>query len=254
MTHACFLLVCLGGNIYADFFAQGNAAYASGAMEDAVGSYGRLVDSGVENASLFYNLGNAYYHLGDLGRAVLNYERATGLEPDFDLAQRALALVVEETEHGLARPPGFTLVGHGDSWIPGVPQRVLRWGAAGLWCLLWGILAATQWRCRRVRPGLAAAAGMGLLLCMAGMAARRPHPRAAVVLDAAAPARYGPDTLDAVRTTLAPGDRVLVDRFEPGWLRVETEDGMRGWVEEHSLGFVGPPFALVITERDTVSP
>jgi tetratricopeptide (TPR) repeat protein len=44
--------------------------------------YERLLDEGgIRNAKLFYNLGNAYYRSGDLGRAILNYRRAQTLAP-----------------------------------------------------------------------------------------------------------------------------------------------------------------------------
>ena len=42
---------------------------------------------------MFYNLGNAQYRAGDLGRAILNYERALALEPQHPEAEANLRLV-----------------------------------------------------------------------------------------------------------------------------------------------------------------
>jgi len=45
--------------------------------ERALLHYERLVrDDGVRNGRLYYNIGNTYFLLGDIGRAILNYERA----------------------------------------------------------------------------------------------------------------------------------------------------------------------------------
>jgi tetratricopeptide (TPR) repeat protein len=48
--------------------------------------------SGQTTAALFYNLGNASFRAGDLGRAILNYERALVLEPQHPEADANLRL------------------------------------------------------------------------------------------------------------------------------------------------------------------
>ena len=62
-------------------FQRANALYDGGEYERAAELYVQLVDAGMADASLFYNLGNAYYKLGAIGPAVLYYERARRLEP-----------------------------------------------------------------------------------------------------------------------------------------------------------------------------
>jgi tetratricopeptide (TPR) repeat protein len=64
------------------FFTQANellatdAAKAAEFYRKAVLRYERLVAAGIRNGRLYYNIGNVYYRLGDIGRAVLNYRRA----------------------------------------------------------------------------------------------------------------------------------------------------------------------------------
>jgi tetratricopeptide (TPR) repeat protein len=64
-----------------DAFVSGNAEYAAGRFKEAAELYEKAVASGETSTSVFYNLGNAWYRSGDLGRAILNYERALALEP-----------------------------------------------------------------------------------------------------------------------------------------------------------------------------
>jgi len=51
-------------------------AYQLGDYEAASADFSALVKSGATNPKLYYNLGNAYLKQGDLGRAVLWYEKA----------------------------------------------------------------------------------------------------------------------------------------------------------------------------------
>ncbi|MCK5231810.1 MAG: hypothetical protein KAR13_16180 [Desulfobulbaceae bacterium] len=44
--------------------------------------YERLVRGGVKNGKIFYNIGNIYFRLGDIGRAIVNYRRAEMYGPD----------------------------------------------------------------------------------------------------------------------------------------------------------------------------
>src|SRR5881275_3615378 len=61
-------------------FTKANQDYAQGHFAEAISGYEALVGAGQWSANLFYDLGNAYFRVGDFGHAVLNYERALALE------------------------------------------------------------------------------------------------------------------------------------------------------------------------------
>jgi tetratricopeptide (TPR) repeat protein len=66
-------------------FLDGVSLYKSSQYKEAALAFKELADGGVASAKLFYNLGNAYLKAGDLGRAILWYERArvlNGNDPD----------------------------------------------------------------------------------------------------------------------------------------------------------------------------
>ncbi len=64
----------------------GNDAYKRGDYAVAIEQYEEVLDNGFESGALYFNLGNSYYRKGELGKAILNYERAKRLLPrDSDL-------------------------------------------------------------------------------------------------------------------------------------------------------------------------
>lgn len=76
---------------------QGNQQYAKGSYQEAVETYQSILQSGLENATLYYNLGNAYYKNGQLPEAILHYERALLLEPQDNDIRYNLELAYSQT-------------------------------------------------------------------------------------------------------------------------------------------------------------
>lgn len=60
---------------------QADSAYAADNFKEAVELYKKAMAEHGTSAALYYNLGNAYYRTGDMGKAVICYERALRLDP-----------------------------------------------------------------------------------------------------------------------------------------------------------------------------
>ena len=65
----------------AEQFTMANKFYEEKDFASAIRLYEAALKQGVESATLYYNLGNAYFKTGDIGHAVLNYLRAKRLAP-----------------------------------------------------------------------------------------------------------------------------------------------------------------------------
>jgi tetratricopeptide (TPR) repeat protein len=77
-------------------FTKANQQYAQGHFKEAISSYEALIHAGQLSATLFYDLGNAYFRTGDFGRAILNYERALALERHHPEAAANLQIARDE--------------------------------------------------------------------------------------------------------------------------------------------------------------
>lgn len=64
-----------------DLFQNANLAYDQGEYEKATKLYQKIIQSGVKNDRVFYNLGNAYFRNKKRGLAILYYRKAWKLNP-----------------------------------------------------------------------------------------------------------------------------------------------------------------------------
>ena len=63
-------------------FEEGNTAYNNGDFFKAVTLYEQTLLTGKHSASLYFNLGNAYYRLNKVTESIYNYEKAKQLDPE----------------------------------------------------------------------------------------------------------------------------------------------------------------------------
>lgn len=243
-------------------FARANAAYESGDYPSAIGEYTRLVETDIAAPELFYNLGNAYYKEGDLGRAVLWYERARRLAPrDPDLREN-LALT-----RSLLRDK--QLVETEPRWR----QKLLAWhrdtttaesvAAASilyvLVCLMGvvfvfretDVVSRVYAKASVASPGrllgLDKAQDLGLAIAVVVLvgaafaysavgkvSAERSRDRG-VVLEEEVSVFSGPSRDASVQFKVHEGTIVSVRDARPGWVRVDLPGDLTGWVDAESL-------------------
>ena len=80
----------VGSSSLTEVFEEANVAASRGDHATAVSGYGLLVDAGVRDPDVFFNLGTAFAQSGDYPRAILNYERALELLPTDDATSEIL--------------------------------------------------------------------------------------------------------------------------------------------------------------------
>ncbi len=78
--------------------AAKNLQEAEQKLKGAALQYEAIVGGGFKNGQIYYNLGNAYYRLGEFGKAILNYRKAERLIPRNADLHANLKLVKDLTE------------------------------------------------------------------------------------------------------------------------------------------------------------
>lgn len=265
-----FLLASLGaGRAFAaettaasSSFAAGNAAYEAGDYHAAIDRYTEVANGGIVHRDLYYNLGNAYFKLGDMGHAVLWYERALSLDPRNDDVRANLAVV-----RAMLRDQQLVQA-HG-----GVRGALMGWHrqltasesaavACGFYVLFTFAALCLIFRRSRavtsfyrlaswVSPGRLFGLGMTgdvllgmatsavLALVFAGSAytkvhESRAHTRSVVVSEEVA-VFSGPSRDSTIQFKIHEGTIVSVREPREGWVRVDLPGDLSGWVETSTV-------------------
>lgn len=228
------------------FFDEGNRLYQEGDFAGAVEMYERILAGGLESGELHYNLGNAWFRLGELGPAILHYERARRIMPRDDDLLANLALARSLTVDQVTPRPGFWLFRAARWWVDLLPRPLLLTIVTAAWLAAAAALAVVVLARRDVlvvwSRRAAAAAGVVTLVFGLGLAARElraGRTDEAVIMAAEAPVRSAPADDEALLIfTLHEGARVRVERRSDEWVEIALEDGRVGWLRSGQLTLI----------------
>lgn len=240
------LLSVIGPTVAQDDFSsaalQGDSLYQSGDYAGAVHEYERMITAGVHRGDVYFNLGAAYFQMGDLGRALLSFRRAQALIPrDADLVRnvamiraRRADLLGEET--GLIDSLASATVG-----IATVDELAV--GLLFLWALLFTLAAIMimlpgRWPAVKIALMVVGVLLSWSLLLLGTRLFADSNRRAAVVVAPVVEVLSGPreDYLPLYRLHSAAEVRVLEEAN--GWVRFTTPDQRQGWMPRAALEVV----------------
>ena len=221
-------------------FLAGLEAYQAGRYEQAIDQWEKIVRSGVANAELFYNLGNACLKADRLGPAILWYERAARLRPNdpdlrfnLDYARSLTRDRTEDTAISLARILFF--------WNYQLSRRAVAvTGLAGN-LIFWLLMIA--WRLTRRRGFfrtalLVAVPALVLILTAAANLYDDGRRRQAVILPEAVSVRSGHQPTDTELFVLHAGAKVRVVKQQKNHYQIRYSADKIGWIEQQAVGLI----------------
>ncbi len=237
------VLVLACGNVFAqpadDMFFAANKYYSDGDYGKAVQLYEQVRGQGVQSGNLYYNLGNAYFKLGQKGKALLNYERAKRLiSHDEDLFANT---VFVESLLDIKQPKEI------HSWYEAVfffirdMLSISGWFFASLvFFIAICIVTGAGFFCQGRKRVLFLQVILGMFLC-AGLlflwnkynADKQEHLGIVIIPNAAA--RYSPSYSGAVAFELSEGIRVQILRQEQEWSQIRLNRKVSGWIESSAV-------------------
>ena len=238
LVWVCFLNMAQAntGPSFVEQFFEANQAYKNHQFQQAIDAYLHLIENGPENGQVYYNLGNAYFRLGDLGRAILSYERARLLIPrDGDLAFN-LSHARNQTQDAsidlqMSSFNGFLGLGSFNRYEVFFVFVLLNLLFFSLLCLR--LYKKTEWT-YYLSIFLAIVISIGGCALALKWVAWTTDNRA-VVLAEEVVVQAGPDSRDTVLFKLHSGTVVHVERTESDWTLLQLSKDKRGWTESNQL-------------------
>lgn len=228
--------------------AEGNRLYQEDDFTGAIEAYRSVLDAGFESGDLYFNLGNAWFRAGELGPAILAWERAARLLPGDPDVRANLELARSLTVDDVTPQEAFWLFQLRDGWIHLLPRDALFGVVALVWLLGGGALVARvlsrEPGRRRIATRTAVASGTLCLLFGTSLLVRETgvtRPDVAIVMSDQVPVQSAP-VADADQTlfTVHEGLRVTIERRTEAWAEVTLEDGRVGWVPADAIEAVAP--------------
>jgi hypothetical protein len=228
---------------FADTMLQANNAYQNSDYSTSIALYEELVDSGIRDANVYFNLGNAYYENGQLGSALLNYRRAQQINPrDVDIGVN-IALVRSER---------LDLQQGGANWLNAVAMTTrssftlseLSWTVFFLWLLFFGLVVAWIIRAnlrKRLRWLLVIGAAcllMGLAFLTSRMYVIQNRP-GAVVTASSTQVMSGPGDEYLPLFSIFSAAEIRILELHEDWMRFTLPDGRQGWININTIELIG---------------
>ena len=222
-------------------FNQGNQYYEGGKFDQAIAEYEKIVNLGVKNYQVFYNLGNSYFRQNQLGKSVLSYRRALVLKPGDD-----------DTEANLTYVKLFTLDKLEEQKINPL-SNLLQW-FLGLWSkdnlalltslfyilsVVLGIFMLLQGVKRYLLFGLIS---FSILFVISGTSLwakiKVDSINYGVVVVTQAEVRSGPGQDYVLQFTGHEGLELKVDEQAVGWYRISLPNGIKGWIPKEAVEII----------------
>ncbi|HOY51841.1 MAG TPA: tetratricopeptide repeat protein [Prolixibacteraceae bacterium] len=239
-----FLLLLIPGRMTAQGDLPGEAGkyYASQDYARAAEMWEQVLASGKESAEIYYNLGNAYFKMGDHVRAILNYERARLLAPQNDdiafnltIANQSVVDRIEELPR-----PFFA------RWMTSLAQKASADGWARLssatflifLILLGSYLFSRSALIKKVAFFMAIAAI--LLSLVSFFLARQNHIRlknrtGAIIQCPRSTIKSSPSNTGTDLFLIHEGLKVEITDSLDSWKEIRLPDGNKGWLKDSCL-------------------
>jgi len=218
---------------------EAQSLYAKAAMR-----YERIIrDGGIYNGKIFYNLGNVYFRMNDLGRAILNYRRAELYLPDDTNLKQNLGYAREKRRDQIEEKQETKILKTLFFWHYDLSKKVRLIAFIVSFMLTWGFACARVF-IKRSFLGWCIAVGAALSLLFAGSIAAdeisRDKNLPGVIISSEVTARQGnSETYEhSFKDPLHAGTEFILLEERGEWLNIELADARACWVPAKDVEMV----------------
>jgi tetratricopeptide (TPR) repeat protein len=219
-----------------------DSAYIRNDFTTAIQIYEMILSTG-ESADIYYNLGNSYYKIGDIAKAILNYERALILKPANKDIRSNLEIARAKTVDKVTDVPELFFI----TWLKSITNSmgIQSWAIIAISFFLLFIVSiyffffSTKIVARKTFFILAL---FFLVFCViANISAAfqrrvRLNRMNAIIISPSVTIRSTPNDNGTSLFILHEGRKVFIkDDSMKDWKEIQLEDGNVGWVKKNDL-------------------
>ena len=232
------VIILMTGTAAADetstLFHKGVKNYNSGDFKAAVSDFSEIVNRGIVNGKLFYDLGNAYLKNNDIGHAILWYQRAFKLIPNdpdlkfnYNVALSRVKDIPPDNRHPILKIIFF--------WQYLLSRFATQWVGVLLNVIFWIVLTLQlifrkntfKWIRSMILPVL-----MIILLTASFNYYDDTYDKQAVIIPPEISVRSGLSDDATELFALHAGSQVHVDTEKDGFLKIRFSKDKIGWIKK----------------------
>ena len=218
--------------------AQADSAYINNDYANAVYLYEDILANQGESADIYYNLGNSYYKMDNIAKAILNYEKALMLNPGNGDIRFNLELAQSKTVDKVTPMSEVFLV----TWMKSLTNTMSEQGwsklaiASFILTLLGLVLYFFSKKIAMKKIGFISALCLMLVCILANVFASSQKSKAqshssAIIMEPSVTVKSTPNEGGTELFILHEGRKVMIkDNTMREWKEIQLEDGNAGWV------------------------
>lgn len=226
-----------------ELMSKANKFYQEQNFAEAISGYEKILSQGFESGTLYYNVGNAYFKEGKIGKAILSFEKGLKLEPNDEDLQYNLKIANSRTIDKITEVPKLFFV----SWWEGF---VTALGISG-WSILvvltfWVLLASiavyffsrkSSWqRITFMSGSISLSVLILLVVILFARVNRETATDYGILTEMTYSAKVSPDEKSNDAFVIHEGVKFSLEDSVGEWVKIRLIDGKIGWIKKEAFG------------------
>jgi len=222
-------------------FLDGVKDYKEENFAGAIANFSKIVNKGVKNGGLYYNLGNAYLKNGDLGHAVLWYERAFNLmpnDPNLKFNLKYASSLVKDKRDENEKTYIFQILFF---WKDFLGTVAVKWTGIILNALFWLILTVQIFKRKKIfKTASISVLVLSILFILTALynCCEKVYIKQAVILSSSVSVRSGLSDDSTQLFILHSGTKVKVEKEKESYFKIYFSEGKIGWIKKNEAGII----------------
>lgn len=226
-------------------FEKGNELYSNGQFEEAIENYNMILNENYESAELYYNLGNSYFRTGNLGKAVLYYEKGLKLSPNDEDLIHNLQFVNSKIVDKIEPLPVLFVFEWWGSFVKFFSYNTWIILTLIIFLLLLSTILFFLYGSNLAIQKISFAGGVFLIILLITFSfatyasiQKYKSENEGIILSQQIKVKFSPDDKSSDAFIIHEGTKFRIeDRFD-NWLKIKIADGKVGWLLNDKIGII----------------